>query len=110
MTRSSTRRNCFGHWPGAKCDKGDGGAVASLRPDVRKAWMAQNPLPPGLRYYSLVTLPTPERISRIISKSYKELGGIDWRNDSQVIYSDEIIPGSTLLGFLNADHWAIAVP
>ncbi len=98
------------HWPGAKCDKGDGGAVASLRPDVRNAWMAQNPLPPELRYYSLVTLPTPDRISRIISKSYKDLGQIDWRNDSQVIYSDEMIPGSTLLGFLNADHWAIAVP
>lgn len=98
------------HWPGAKCDKGDGGAVASLRPDVRNAWMAQNPLPPELRYYSLVTLPTPDRISRIISKSYKDLGLIDWRNDSQVIYSDEMIPGSTLLGFLNADHWAIAVP
>ena len=100
----------LGHWPGAKCDKGDGGAVASLRPDVRNAWMAQNPLPPELRFYSLVTLPTPERISRIISKSYKDLGRIDWRNDSQVIYSDEMIPGSTLLGFLNADHWAIAVP
>lgn len=98
------------HWPGAKCNKGDGGAVASLRPDVRRAWMAQNPLPPGLRYYSLVTLPTPDRVSRIIEKSYKTLGEIDWRNDSQVIYSDEIIPGSTLLGFLNCDHWAIAVP
>jgi len=98
------------HWPGAKCDKGDGGAVASLRPDVRKAWMAQNPLPPGLHYYSLVTLPTPDRVSRVIEKSYKTLGAIDWRNDSQVIYSDQIIPGSTLLGFLNCDHWAIAVP
>jgi hypothetical protein len=98
------------HWPGAKCDKGDGGAVASLRPDVRRAWMARNPLPPGPRYYSLVTLPTPERISRINEKSYKTLGAIDWRNDSQVIYSDQIIPGSTLLGFLNSDHWAIAVP
>ena len=90
--------------------QGRRGAVASLRPDVRKAWMAQNPLPPGLRYYSLVTLPTPDRVSRIIEKSYKGLGEIDWRNDSQVIYSDQIIPGSTLLGFLNADHWAIAVP
>ena len=98
------------HWPGAKCDEGDGGGVASLRPDVRKAWMAQNPLPPGLRYYSLVTLPTPDRVSRVIEKSYRELGEIDWRNDSQVIYSDQIIPGSTLLGFLNCDHWAIAVP
>jgi hypothetical protein len=98
------------HWPGAKCDKGDGGGVVSLRPDVRKAWIAQNALPPGLRYYSLVTLPTPDRVSRIIEKSYKTLGAIDWRNDSQVIYSDEIIPGSTLLGFLNCDHWAIAIP
>ena len=98
------------HWPGAVCDKGDGGAVMSLRPDVRSTWMAQNPLPPELRYYSLVTLPTPDRVSRIIEKSYRKLGAIDWRNDSQVIYSDQIIPGSTLLGFLNADHWAIAVP
>jgi len=98
------------HWPGAKCDEGDGGGVKSLRPDVRMAWMAQNPLPQGLRYYSLVTLPTPDRISRVIEKSYRKLGEIDWRNDSQVIYSDQIIPGSTLLGFLNCDHWAIAVP
>ena len=98
------------HWPGAVCDKGDGGAVASLRPDVRSAWMAQNPLPPELRYYSLVTLPTPDRVSRIIEKTYRKLGAIDWRNDSQVIYSDQIIPGSTLLGFLNGDHWSIAVP
>jgi hypothetical protein len=98
------------HWPGAECDKGDGGGVASLRPDTRKAWLASNTLPPGLRYYSLVTLPTPERVSRVIGKSYRQLGEIDWRNDSQVIYSDEIIPGSTLLGFVNADHWAIAVP
>ena len=98
------------HWPGATCDEGDGGGVKSLRPDVRMAWMAQNPLPQGLRYYSLVTLPTPDRISRVIEKSYRKLGEIDWRNDSQVIYSDQIIPGSTLLGFLNCDHWAIAVP
>jgi pimeloyl-ACP methyl ester carboxylesterase len=98
------------HWPGAKCEKGDGGAVESLRPDIRKAWMAQNPLPQGLRYYSLVTLPKPERVSRVIEKSYRKLGAIDWRNDSQVIYADQIIPGSMLIGFLNADHWAIALP
>jgi len=98
------------HWPGAVCNEGDGGAVVSLRPDVRTAWMTQNLLPPGLHYYSLVTLPTPDRVSRIIKKSYRKLGEIDWRNDSQVIYYDQIIPGSTLLGLLNADHWAIAVP
>ena len=35
---------------------------------------------------------------------------VDARNDSQVIYYDQIIPGSKLLGFMNADHWALAVP
>ena len=35
---------------------------------------------------------------------------IDGRNDSQVIFYDQLIPGSTLLGYLNADHWAVAVP
>jgi len=100
----------FRYWPGADCDRGDGGAVASLRPDVRRRWMTENPLPQELRYYSLVTLPTPERVSRIIQKSYRDLGKIDWRNDSQVIYYDQILPGSTLVGFLNADHWAIAIP
>ena len=98
------------HWPNADCDAGDGGGVASLRPAIRKAWLAQNPLPSNVPYYSLVALPDPERISRIVRRSYKKLGKIDWRNDSQVIYYDAIVPGSTLLGFLNADHWAVAVP
>ena len=41
---------------------------------------------------------------------YKKLSKVDARNDSQVIYYDQVIPGSTLLGFINADHWALAVP
>jgi hypothetical protein len=45
-----------------------------------------------------------------VSPTYRKLARIDPRNDSQVIYSDQIIPGSTLVGFLNADHWAVAVP
>lgn len=100
----------FRYWPGADCGQGDGGAVASLRTDVRRRWMAENPLPPELRYYSLVTLPTPDRVSRIVQKSYRDLGKIDWRNDSQLIYRDQILPGSTVIGFVNADHWAIAIP
>ena len=27
-----------------------------------------------------------------------------------MIFYDQVIPGSTLVGYLNADHWAIAVP
>ncbi|MFO1206538.1 MAG: hypothetical protein U1E63_12550 [Burkholderiales bacterium] len=98
------------HFPGATCGSGDGGGVASLRPAERQAWLAQNPLPGGLRYYSLVTFPQPERISRILKSSYDKLARIDGRNDSQVIFYNQVIPGSTLVAYLNADHWAIAVP
>ena len=60
--------------------------------------------------YSVVTLPEPERISSVLRSSAKKLGRIDGRNDSQVIFYDQVIPGSTLVGYVNADHWAIAVP
>ncbi|CAG4888262.1 hypothetical protein R52603_00618 [Paraburkholderia saeva] len=98
------------HFPGATCTSGDGGAVQSLRPAVRKTWLAQNPLPPGLRYYSLVTFPKPERISSILQSSYDKLARVDPRNDSQVIFYDQVVPGSTLVAYVNADHWALAVP
>lgn len=98
------------YFPGATCEEGDGGAVQSLRPATRRAWLAQNPLPTGLRYYSIVTFPQPERISSILESSYEKLARIDARNDSQMIFYDQVVPGSTLLGYLNADHWAVAVP
>jgi hypothetical protein len=98
------------YFPGATCGKGDGAAVASLRPAARKAWLARNPLPRELRYYSLVTFPQPEQISSILVSSYDKLARIDARNDSQVIFYDQVVPGSVLLGYLNADHWAVAVP
>jgi hypothetical protein len=98
------------HFPGAACDSGDGGAVASLRPGVRRAWLASNPLPSEVPTYSVVTLPQPERISSILRGSAKNLAMIDGRNDSQVIFYDQVIPGSSLVGYLNADHWAVVLP
>ena len=98
------------HFPGATCSPGDGGGVASLRTGPRRAWLATNPLPSGPRYYSLATFPDPERISAVLKSSYRKLASIDARNDSQVIFYDQLIPGSTLVGYLNADHWAVAVP
>jgi hypothetical protein len=98
------------HFPGATCDAGDGGAVASLRPDARKDWLAKNPLPAGVPTYSVVTLPQPERISAVLRITANKLSQIDPRNDSQMIFYDQVIPGSTLVGYLNADHWAVALP
>jgi len=98
------------HWPGAQCEPGDGGGVASLRTEARREWLVANPLPDDVPYYSLLTLPTPERVSRALHPSYAKIGRIDRRNDGQVIYSDQLVPGSQLLAFLNADHWAVALP
>ena len=98
------------HWPKAECEPGDGQGVESLRPDVRKTWLAANALPHAVRLYSVVTLPDPGLISRAVRSGYKKLAKIDSRNDSQMIYSDQFVPDSTLLGFLNADHWAVVVP
>jgi hypothetical protein len=67
-------------------------------------------LPAHIHYYSVVTFPDPERVSWVLRNSYLLLGQNEPRNDTQVIIFDQIIPGSTVTAFVNADHWAIAVP
>jgi len=96
--------------PKSECTAGDGGAMDSLRPRTRQNWLASNPLPEDLKYYSLVTLPEPDRISSILDMTHKQLAQIDSRNDGQVLFYDQLIPNSILLGYINADHWALAVP
>jgi pimeloyl-ACP methyl ester carboxylesterase len=96
--------------PGAECRLGDEGGLESLKPEVRKRWMANHSLPESIRYYSIVTYPDLEHISAAMKNTYNKLKQIDSRNDSQVIFYDQVIPGSTLMGYLNADHWAVAVP
>lgn len=107
---SQSQVDLLKHWPGAECTEGDGGTVESLRPAVRKNWLAQHVLPDTVPYYSLVTYPEPERISWLLKSSYKKLSQIDPRNDGQILFYDQLIPGSTLLGYINADHWSLAVP
>jgi len=97
------------YFPGAECDPGDDYALESLKPEVRQRWLADNPLPDTIRYYSLATLPDEEQISAGLKSSYRKLARVDARNDSQLIFYDQVIPGSTLMGYLNADHWALYV-
>jgi len=98
------------YFPDAKCAPGDGGAMLSLRPDVRKTWLAANSLPRDVCYYSLVTFPRPERISTILKSYYNKLASVDARNDSQLVFYDQVVPSSTLVGYVNADHLAVAMP
>ena len=96
--------------PGAECPDGDGGALDSLSSETRRQWLVDHPLPAGINYYSLVTYPQPANISRGLRSHYKKLSRVDARNDSQLIFYDQILPAGKLLGFVNADHLAIAVP
>jgi hypothetical protein len=107
---SESQLGLLTHWPDARCTAGDGGALESLRPATRKDWLARNPLPEEIPYYSLVTYPEPDRISSVLRSSYRKLSKVDARNDSQLLFYDQVIPGGALLGYLNADHWALAVP
>ena len=97
--------------PGAECEKKDSKALETLSPANRDAWFAEHTLPEHIRYYSVVSFPDPENISNGLQHSHKKLGALkDGRNDSQLVFYDQVIPGSTILGFFNADHWAMSVP
>lgn len=96
--------------PRANCDAGDRGALLSLRSATRRNWLAQNALPPEVRYFSVVAVPEPDRVSLGLRPSHRMLSDIDPRNDGQLLFFDQVIPGATLLAYVNADHWAMGVP
>jgi len=102
--------NLLQYFPDAECDPGDEGALKSLTPEVRKRWLATHSLPGTIRYYSIITYPDAGHISSILKSSYDKLSQVDSRNDSQMIFYDQVIPGNVLLGYVNAGHWAVAVP
>ncbi len=95
--------------PFGDCAHGDGLVMDSLRPSLRHAWLQDN-LPLSSATYSLVTAPEPHRVSRVLHSSYKLLGAVHPINDGALLAWDQMLPGSTLLGYANADHWAVAVP
>ena len=107
---SQSKLELLRHWPKADCPKGDRGAMGSLRPEVRRAWLEENPLPGDLPYYSVATCPEPNRVSKVLKSSYKRMAKTDARNDGMVLVVDQFIPGSSFLGCVNADHWAVSVP
>ena len=94
--------------PYDKCPPGDGQVIDSVTPASATGWLASNPLPSGVRFYSIVAFTTREHVGRALVPSWRRLASTDPYNDGQVVVADAVIPGSTLLGYVNADHWAIA--
>jgi len=97
--------------PLATCPPGENAqAVESLRPSVRRAWFATHRLPARVRFYSLAAFAGLENMSALLTPFWSSLARTDPANDGLVIAADAIVPGSTLLGYPNADHLAVAMP
>ncbi len=94
--------------PGCAAD--DGGGVTSLTRRERLKFLAQHPLPADLHFYSVAAFTRAANISAALRPTYDALARTDARNDGNVIFTDSIIPHSTVLGYLDADHWAVAMP
>jgi len=93
----------------SRCPPGDKKVLISLERKVQLAWLAGHSLPRHVAYLSLATFTDRSHVARILRTTYDQLAQIDPRNDGQLIFYDQIIPGSTLLGFANTDHWDIAM-
>lgn len=92
------------------CDAGDGGAVDSLRRPRRLNWLAEHSLPQSVRYFSVVAFTRSDSVAGPLRPFAAALAEIDPHNDGQLLFYDQVIPGATLLGYADADHWGIAVP
>lgn len=97
------------HVPLPGCRAGDGGAAESLRRDVRRAWWQAHAAELRTPFYALAAAAEPDRVSPPLRSAYATLSKTDPLNDGQLIASDALVPGGALLGYVNADHWAIAM-
>lgn len=92
------------------CEVGDRGVVRDLSRTERIRWLARARLPEHVRYFSLGALVDDAATARLLLEPKRELARVSALNDGQTLFYDQLIPGSTFLGYANGDHWAIALP
>jgi hypothetical protein len=91
------------------CDPGTGEEIQDLRRDVRLEWWRRNRSAITVPIFSLVAVPRVDRVSPILKQTYARLAVIDPRNDGQLLWSDALVTRGYLLGYVNADHIAVAI-
>jgi len=96
--------------PMPTCARFGGAAVHDLSPQTRMSFLAGFRMPADLKAYSLCAAVGEDEMSVGMMPSYRALSRIDPLNDGQMLLGDQIFPGSTLLGALNCDHIATAMP
>lgn len=103
-------RDWLAAFPLPDCARGSGEEIYDLRRDVRLEWWRRNRQAVAVPMFAVVAAPRSDRISLATRLTYSQLARFDPLNDGQLIWYDQIIPGGFLLGYANADHWAIAIP
>jgi len=92
------------------CEAGGGQEIQDLRRDVRLAWWQRYGAALSVPVFSLVATPRPDSVSPGTLKTYLSLARIEPRNDGKLLWYDQVVPGGYLLGYVNADHWTVAIP
>jgi pimeloyl-ACP methyl ester carboxylesterase len=107
---SGLMRTVFRNLPLIEGTRGDAAALESLKRPARQLWLSRHELPDSIRYFSLGAFAEREKISAVLRDSYDTIAETDPRNDGALLFYDQVTPRGTLLGFANADHWAVALP
>ncbi len=97
-------------FPLSECPMQDGSGIDDITREKQLLRLSRQKTPDHVKYYSVVAYTDQANVSTILKDSYRRLSLVDPRNDGQVIYYDSVIPTSQLLGYANADHWAVAMP
>lgn len=103
-------RDWLARLPIPGCDRGTGEEVRNLRRDVRLDWWNRNRSAITVPIFSIVAAPRADRVSPLLGQTYAKLAAIDPHNDGQLLWFDAVVTHGYLLGYVNADHWAIAIP
>jgi len=106
----SAYRLLVARFPLAGCRPGTGQELDDLRRDVRLDWWRRHAGVVPVPIFTLVTAPRRERVSPLMRPAYLTLAQVEPRNDGNLLWYDQIPPGSHLLGYLDADHWGVATP
>jgi pimeloyl-ACP methyl ester carboxylesterase len=103
-------RRVFSRMPFMYCRPEDRDVVNSLRRAYCMTWLASHRLPEHVKYFSLGGFARREDIQPMLLLPYDLLSTVEPRNDGYVAFFDQVIPGATLLGYANLDHYDIALP
>ena len=106
----SAYRDLAAGFPLSGCAAGTGEEIHDLRRDVRLEWWRTHRHAIDVPVFALVAAPRPDRVSPATRLTYDRLARQDPRNDGKLLAQDQIVPGGYLLGYANADHWAVAIP